>query len=154
MSEKVTLSELRSAPLSERKPSYRVLIVDDEDNDRDLNSRILIRAGYEVVGAADGDAAWEAIQTQHFDLMITDNLRPKVTGVELVNKMRAAGTKPEVVFLTGDFPIEQFNRYAWLGSIVILTKPVPSSQLLSVVEKILNKEGSASKFRRCLEFSW
>jgi CheY-like chemotaxis protein len=144
MSEKVTLSELRSAPLSERKPSYCILIVDDEDNDRELNSRILIRAGYDVVGAADGDAAWEAIQIQHFDLMITDNFMPKVTGVELVNKLRAAGTKLRVFFLTGDFPVDQFDRYPWLRNIVILTKPVSSGQLLSAIEKILNEKGSAN----------
>jgi CheY-like chemotaxis protein len=101
MSEKVTVSELRSA-LHESNPSYRILVVDDEDNDRELNSRILIRAGYDVVGVVDGDAAWAAIQTQHFDLMITDNSMPKVTGVELVNKLRAAGTKLEVVLLTGE----------------------------------------------------
>ena len=71
----------------------------------------LIRAGYDVVGAVDGDAAWAAIQTQHFDLMITDNSMPKVTGVELVNKLRAAGTKPEVVLLTGEIPDDQFKRY-------------------------------------------
>jgi PleD family two-component response regulator len=57
MSEKVTISESRSAPLSEKKPSYRILVVDDEDNDRELNSRILLRAGYDVVGAVDGDTA-------------------------------------------------------------------------------------------------
>src|ERR1700733_13526192 len=102
MSGKVTISESRSAPLYERKPSYRILVVDDEDNDRELNSRVLIRAGYDVVGAVDGDAAWAAIQTQYFDLMITDNSMPKVTGVELVNKLHAAGTKLEVVLLTGE----------------------------------------------------
>jgi hypothetical protein len=48
MSEKVTISESRSAPLYERKPSYRILVVDDEDNDRELNSRVFIRAGYDV----------------------------------------------------------------------------------------------------------
>jgi len=137
MSEKVTSSELRSAPLSEGKPPYRILIVDDEENDRDLNSRILIRAGYDVVGAVDGDAAWEAIQIQHFDLMITDNSMPKLNGVELVDKLRAAGAKLEVIFLTGEFPVEQFDRFPWLRTIVILTKPVPNGQLLSVVEKIL-----------------
>src|ERR1700733_14098357 len=114
MSEKATSPELRSAPLSERKPPYRILIVDDEDNDRDLNSRLLVRAGYEVVGAVDGDAAWEAIQIQHFDLMITDNSMPKVTGIELVNKLQAAGNKLEIIFLTGEFPYDQFKRYPWL----------------------------------------
>jgi two-component system alkaline phosphatase synthesis response regulator PhoP len=144
MSEKLTSSELRSGPLSQRKPPYRILIVDDEENDRDLSRRLLIRAGYDVVGAVDGDAAWEAIQIQHFDLMITDNSMPKVSGVELVKKLRAAGAKLEVVFLTGEFPVDQFDRYPWLRTIVILTKPVPNGQLLSAVEKILNEERSVS----------
>jgi DNA-binding NtrC family response regulator len=144
MSEKLTSSELRSGPLSQRKPPYRILIVDDEENDRDLSRRLLIRAGYDVVGAVDGDAAWEAIQIQHFDLMITDNSMPKVSGVELVKKLRAAGAKLEVVFLTGEFPVDQFDRYPWLRTIVILTKPVPNGQLLSAVKKILNEERSVS----------
>jgi CheY-like chemotaxis protein len=139
MSEKVTISESPSAPLYERKPSYRILVVDDEDNDRELNSRVLMHAGYDVVGAADGDAAWAAIQTQHFDLMITDNSMPKVTGVELVNKLHAAGTKLEVVLLTGEFPDDQFNRYPWLKNVVILIKPLANSEVISVVKKILNK---------------
>lgn len=141
MSGKVTVSELGNTPLHEGKRSYKILIVDDEDNDRELNGRLLVRAGYDVVGAADGDAAWTAIQTQHFDLMITDNSMPKVTGVELVNKLRAAGTKLEVVFLTGEFPNDQFSRYPWLRNIEILTKPLSNREILSVVEKVLNKTG-------------
>jgi DNA-binding response OmpR family regulator len=139
MSEKAPISEGGSASLYERKPSYRILVVDDEDNDRELNSRILIRAGYDVVGATDGDAAWAAIQTEHFDLMITDNFMPKVTGVELINKLHAAGTKLEVILLTGEFPADQFDRYPWLRNIVILTKPLANREILLVVKKILNK---------------
>ena len=136
MSKKESFSELPNMPLGER--SRRILIVDDEDNDRDLNSRLLIRAGYEVVGAVDGDAAWEAIQTQHFDLMITDNSLPKVTGIELVNKLHAAGNKLEIIFLTGEFPYDQVKRYPWLKNMVILTKPITNSEILSVVGKKLN----------------
>jgi DNA-binding response OmpR family regulator len=144
VSEKVIFSELQSALLHERKPSYRILVVDDEDNDRELNSRVLMRAGYDVVAAADGDAAWTAIQTQHFDLMITDNSMPKVTGVELVRKLHAAGTKLEVVLLTGVFPDDQFDRYPWLRNIVILIKPFANSEMLLVVKKILDKMGRQS----------
>ena len=133
MSEKETFSGFRDVPVRER--NRRILIVDDEDNDRDLNSRLLTRAGYEVVGAVDGDAAWEAIQTQHFDLMITDNAMPKVTGIELVNKLQAAGNKLEIIFLTGEFPYDQFKP---LENMIILTKPLTSSEILSVVGKRLN----------------
>ena len=142
MSEKVTFSELRNGSLYEGKLPFRILVVDDEDNDRELNSRILMRAGYDVVGAEDGDAAWAAIQSQHFDLMITDNSMPKVTGIELVNKLHAAGTRLEVAFLTGEFPEHQSNRYPWLRNIVILIKPLSNSEILSAVKKILNKQGS------------
>jgi YesN/AraC family two-component response regulator len=71
--------------------------------------------------------------------MITDNSMPKVTGVELVNKLQAAGTKLEVVLLTGEFPDDQFNRYPWLKNVVILTKPLANSEIVSVVKNILNK---------------
>ena len=143
MSEKEKFSELRDVPLCER--GRRILIVDDEDNDRDLNSRLLIRAGYEVVGAVDGDAAWEAIQTQYFDLMITDNSMPKVTGIELVNKLHAAGNKLEIIFLTGEFPYDQFKRYPWLKTMVILTKPLTNSEILSVVGKKLNNAANSDQ---------
>ena len=136
MSEKETFSGFQDVPVRER--NRRILIVDDEDNDRDLNIRLLTRAGYEVVGAVDGDAAWEAIQTQHFDLMITDNAMPKVTGIELVNKLQAAGNKLEIIFLTGEFPYDQFKPYPWLKNMVILTKPLTNSEILSVVGKKLN----------------
>src|ERR1700681_280563 len=143
MSEKEKFSELRDVPLCER--GRRILIVDDEDNDRDLNSRLLIRAGYEVVGAVDGDAAWEAIQTQDFDLMITDNSMPKVTGIELVNKLQAAGNKLGIIFLTGEFPYDQFKRYPWLKNMVILTKPLTNSEILSVVGKKLNNKANSDQ---------
>jgi CheY-like chemotaxis protein len=135
----MTISEGQNAPTDGRKPSYRILVVDDEDNDRELYSRILKRAGYDVVGTVDGEAAWEAIQAQHFDLMITDNSMPKVTGIELINKLHVTGLKLETVLLTGGFPDYQLDRYPWLRDTVILTKPLENREILSVVEKILNK---------------
>jgi CheY-like chemotaxis protein len=81
MSEKETFPESRMVPPGNPKPPFRILVVDDEDNARNLNTRLLTRAGYEAVGAVDGAAAWEAIQTQPFDLLITDNAMPGVSGI-------------------------------------------------------------------------
>jgi CheY-like chemotaxis protein len=85
MSEKETFPESRTVPPGKPKPPYRILVVDDEDNARNLNTRLLVRAGYKVVGAVDGAAAWGAIQAQHFDLLITDNAMPKVSGIDFRN---------------------------------------------------------------------
>jgi DNA-binding NarL/FixJ family response regulator len=82
MKSKETLSDLPSAsPPCGSKQSYRILVVDDEKAVRNLHAEVLTGAGYEVVAVADGALAWDAIQAQHFDLMITDNSMPKLSGV-------------------------------------------------------------------------
>ena len=74
MKEKETLADSASAP----PKSYRILVVDDERAMRELHLEVLTNAGYEVMAVADGALAWDALQTQHFDLMITDNSMPKL----------------------------------------------------------------------------
>lgn len=49
-----------------------------------LNAEILMRVGYEVDATEDGQAAWQALNAGSYDLLITDNNMPKVTGVELL----------------------------------------------------------------------
>ena len=79
MKEKETSSGLPSAPRpGGSKPCYRVLVVDDEKAVRNLHLELLTGAGYEAVAIADGALAWDAIQAQHFDLMITDNSCPRL----------------------------------------------------------------------------
>ena len=89
-------------------------MVDDEKAVRNLHLELLTCAGYEVIAVADGDLAWKAIQTQHFDLMITDNSMPKVTGVELVNKVIASNIRLPVIMATGALPEHEFKRFPWL----------------------------------------
>jgi CheY-like chemotaxis protein len=68
----------------------RILVVEDEPNIRRLNVDMLIWSGYEVDSAADGAVAWELLQQNHYDLLITDNEMLNVSGVELLGKLHAA----------------------------------------------------------------
>src|SRR6185437_10079509 len=105
MKEKETFSDgQRAPPPCGSKSSNRILLVDDEKAVRLLNSELLTDAGYEVMAVADGAFAWDAIQTEHFDLLITDNAMPKITGVELINKVIAARIRLPVIMLTGALP--------------------------------------------------
>jgi PAS domain S-box-containing protein len=140
MKEKETFSDLPSAPPDGSKPSSRILVVDDEKAVRNLHVEVLTAAGYEVMAVADGALAWDAIQTQYFDLMITDNSMPKVTGVEVINKLIAANIRLPVIMATGALPQHEFRRNPWLNNIAVLEKPVSNSTLLSTVEKFLNEE--------------
>jgi PAS domain S-box-containing protein len=135
--EKEKSSASTALPPGGSKRSYRILVVDDEKAVRNLNSEVLTDAGYEVMGVADGALAWDAIQAQHFDLMITDNSMPKVTGVELISKVVAANIRLPVIMATGALPIHEFKRHPWLNNITVLEKPISNSALLSIVEKVL-----------------
>ncbi len=62
----------------------RILLVDDDLYVRELNAGVLMRSGYNVETASDGADAWRAIKERDYDLLITDNTMPRVTGMELI----------------------------------------------------------------------
>src|SRR6476659_7167448 len=66
----------------------RVLIVDDERSMRELLSIVLKRDGYEVLTAEDGAAAVELLETQRFDILITDIRMPQMNGVDLLREAK------------------------------------------------------------------
>jgi CheY-like chemotaxis protein len=140
-------------PVAQRKPGFRILIVDDESDIRKVHTELLQRNGYQVVAVADGAAAWKAIEAQHFDLVITDNVMPKGTGVELINKLKAAHSTLPVIFATGAVPEHQLEQYPWLNTIDVLKKPFRSSKLLSAIKKILNHGSQTSELGNLIRLS-
>ena len=95
-------------------PSNRILVVDDDKDIRQVNLEVLRRFGYQTDTAADGAAAWERLHAQSYDLLITDNNLPKVSGVELVKKVRSARLTLPVILATRALPIEELERNPWL----------------------------------------
>jgi DNA-binding response OmpR family regulator len=117
--------------------SYRILVVDDEDNTRRLNATMLTQAGYEVDTANNGAEGWEALQSGCYDLLITDNSMPKVTGVEMLKKLRAAHMTLPAIMATGAIPTAEFARQPWLQPDATLVRPYTVEQLLKTVELVL-----------------
>ena len=113
-------------------------MVDDDKSIRELTTELLTRSGFEVDVAADGAAGWEALQVKRYDLLITDNFMPKVTGIEMVQKLHATGMQLPVIMATALFPQEQFISHPWLETIPTLIKPFESDELLSTVIKVLS----------------
>src|SRR3977135_1118237 len=78
----------------EHKPQYRILIVDDhEDNIELLRARLEAR-GYEVEGASDGQAALDAVKRVCPDLILLDVMMPKMDGIEVVRRLKANAELP------------------------------------------------------------
>ena len=113
---------------------HRILVVEDDISTRQLITEALIHSGYGVDAAEDGAAAWEALSAGSYDLMITDNNMPNVSGVELLKKLRAARMTLPVIMATGTLPKEEFTRYPWLQPaatlLVLYGRNVPPNILI------------------------
>ena len=120
-------------------PSNRILVVDDDLDLRMLSADVLVRSGYQVDTAEDGAAGWDALQANRYDLLITDNNMPKVSGVELVKKVRSARMTLPVILASGTLPTEELNRNPWLQPVATLVKAFYSGLLLETVTEVLSQ---------------
>ena len=98
----------------------RILVIDDEADILLLYSEVLVHSGYRVDTAQDGHEGWKAlVASGGYDLLITDNNMPNLTGLELVRKVRSSGMNLPVILASGTAPL---NR-EWLQLASILPKP-------------------------------
>lgn len=126
--------------------SQRILVVDDDVFVRQISVRTLLGFGYHVDTAEDGVAGWEALHGSSYDLLITDHNMPKVTGVELVQKLRSARMTLPVVLVSGVMPTEELSRNPSLQIAATLPKPFSPDELLGTVKKVLQAaEGAPSR---------
>lgn len=115
----------------------RILVVDDDADIRHLNAAVLKGSGYEVDTAVDGDDAWAILDSQCYDLLITDHSMPKLTGIELLNELHVAGKSLPSILVSGDLPTAELRRHPWLRISATLLKPYTATDLLDTVRQAL-----------------
>jgi DNA-binding response OmpR family regulator len=125
------------------KPRHRILVVDDDSDLRRLYAEALARTDYHVDAAEDGAAGWEALQANNYDLLITEHSLPKLTGVELVRKLRAARMAVPVVMAAVRLPTQELARNPSLQLAALLPKPFYISELLQTVRAVLHVTDSS-----------
>jgi DNA-binding response OmpR family regulator len=130
-----------------RPASYcpRVLVVDEDSDLRQLYTEALAGQGYQVDAAADGAAAWEALRTKRYQLLITEHEMPNLTGVELVKMLRAARLALPVVMAAGRLPTHELARNPSLQLAATLSKPFAVGALLNTVKDVLRATASAQE---------
>jgi len=126
------------APLPcEPDPACHILVVDDDKDIRQLSTDILKSFGYRVDAAEDGAVAWDALQAKKYDLLITDNNMPKITGFELIKKLRSDSKTLPVIMASGALPSEELIRHPSIRLAATLLKPFTGDELLGTVKKVL-----------------
>ncbi len=119
--------------------SRHILVVDDDAVIRELLTRILRRAGYRVSCAADGEAGWEALCTENFDALITDQEMPRLTGLNLLRRMRAGTlTTIPAILISGRMPWSATDLPRLIAPGMALEKPFSLGDFLEKVREMLN----------------
>jgi two-component system, OmpR family, alkaline phosphatase synthesis response regulator PhoP len=125
-------------------PSRHILVVDDDKDVRQLSIDVLVDAGYEVESAQDGAAGWDALQSNDYDLIITDNKMPRMTGIEMLEKLRAARMALPVIMATSHLPTHEFISKPWLRPDATLQRPFTNDDLLETVRRVLRTDDNYS----------
>ena len=129
---------VREPPQNHANPSHRILVVDDDSDTRKLSMDVLLGSGYDVDGVTDGAAGWKALQTgNNYDLVVTDNKMPNMTGIEMIEKLRSERITVPVIMATQYLPMHEFARKPWLTPDAMLQRPFSNDDLLKTVKKVL-----------------
>jgi CheY-like chemotaxis protein len=122
----------------------KILLVEDNEMNRDMLSRRLIRKGFEVVMAIDGEQAVALAQSEHPDLILMDMSLPVIDGWEATRRVKAAGE-------TCDIPIIALTAHAMSGDREKTldagcddydTKPIEMERLLEKIDALLRRSRS------------
>jgi two-component system OmpR family response regulator len=117
-------------------PERRILVVDDEDNLRSMLVAALKYEGYDVVQASDGAAGLRAARETKPDLIVLDVMMPQLDGFGVVKRLREAGDRTPVIFLTARDASEDRVTGLNLGGDDYLPKPFSLEELVARVEAV------------------
>jgi two-component system alkaline phosphatase synthesis response regulator PhoP len=96
-----------------------------------------------VDAAEDGAVAWDTLQLNGYDLMVTDNSMPRVSGVDLLKKLQTARMPMPVIMATGSVPEEEFAQNPGIQPAATLLKPYTIAELLETVKDVLHAAAGA-----------
>ena len=126
------------APDSQRR-RFRILCVDDEPALREIVQLLLRRQGHIVDTASDGLEAWELLSdaAKAYDLVITDNEMPRVTGLDLVQLLRESRFRGRVIVFSSSLTdVDIAKLHSWAVD-AIVEKGGPAERLLVAVRNAL-----------------
>jgi len=120
----------------------RVLLVDDELPVRTFIAKILQREGFEILEAGDGLDALAVLQQMSgdVDVLVTDIKMPRMTGIELVEKVKAEFPGVPVVYISGEHLQEQLHNPS--RRVVFLQKPFRPQAMLDAIRAVTADSGA------------
>ncbi len=114
----------------------RLLIVDDEEDLRNLLSQFLATKGYEVQSAEDGEKAIELLYANSFDVVLLDIQMPKLGGIGVLKYINQHTPQTKVIILTGYGDLKNAMEAKEYGASDFINKPYKLEDILSTIERV------------------
>ena len=121
----------------------KILVVDDESRMRKLIKDFLVKSGYEVLEAEDGEKAVDVfLAVKDIALIILDVMMPKMDGFQVVKEVRSKRCNTPILMLTAKSSIEDRIHGLNCGADYYLTKPFDSRELMACINALLRRQGT------------
>ena len=118
----------------------KILLIDDMKGVRRAISAVLKRAGHTVIEAGDGGVGLQLLQSQRFDLVITDMLMPQHDGMEVLLFLEQLPDRPKVLAISGggsQVSADEAFMLARSKADATLAKPFDNSDLVETIDRLL-----------------
>ena len=120
--------------------SSGIIVVDDDEMVREVLSRQLAEQGYGVSVASDGREAWDMVREKGCEVLITDLDMPRMTGQELIEKVKDHSPATVVIVLTGHGSLDSAREAIHAGCDEYLLKPLQDiKEITLVVQRCLDR---------------
>jgi len=150
-----TATERRSAtaPSAGAVHPATLLVVDDDENNRDVLSRVLMSRGYAVVTAASGPEAIQVVESQPVDLVLLDIMMPDVSGLEVLQTLRLkhSPTALPIIMATAKDQPQDVVEALKMGANDYVAKPLDFAVVLARTESQLSLKRAMGEIRRLNE---
>jgi len=121
----------------------KILVADDDRTTRFAISSMLKKAGYSVTSVKDGAEALRQIQRINFDLAFLDIWMPRLTGLEVLARVRAGETRPKIIIMTSDGTPQSVLQAVKEQAYEYLSKPFLPKEAVEVAQRALEQNAVA-----------
>ena len=111
-----------------------LLIVDDDQEIRELLEKILIKYNYQVFSAGDGVEMFKVLEAEEIDLILLDIYLEETTAIELIPEVKRIKPGIDIITMTGQSSRELEKEIRSLGIIYYMEKPIETANLKSILE--------------------
>lgn len=124
---------------------FRILVVEDDADMRELFCTVLSDSGYTCMAASDGHEALDILEKEYIDLIVSDIMMPHMDGYELTRALRESGYDMPILMVTAKDQFDDMQRGFRAGGDDYMVKPINIKELVLRVEALLRRARISSE---------